>query len=97
MLPLVSANAGFTNQVAKTSPPLAPERLTFRNLGLTADQEKLAAARARLQAEGISAWARLHGFRAKSVHDVLSGTRPCIRGKSHEIAVALGLKDAPTT
>lgn len=57
------------------------------------DAARLKAARAALQSEGISDWARRHGFRPKSVHDVLSGTRPCIRGKSHHIAVALGLKE----
>lgn len=67
--------------------------LTFRNLGMVIDRSKLVEAREALQAEGISAWARRHGFREKSVHDVLSGTRLCTRGKSHEIAVALGLKD----
>ena len=71
------------------------ERATFRSLGLAVDLDRLTAARASVQAEGISTWARRKGFRVKSVHDVLSGTRPCIRGESHCIAVALGLKDAP--
>lgn len=69
--------------------------MTIRNLGLSIDTARIPAARARLQAEGVSAWARRHNFREKSVHDVLSGTRPCTRGQSHQIAIALGLKDAP--
>lgn len=69
--------------------------LTIRNLGLSIDVARIPAARERLQSEGVSAWARRHGFREKSVHDVLSGTRPCTRGKSHQIAVALKLKDQP--
>lgn len=77
------------------TPSEGAPRATFRNCGLAVDREKLTDVRASLQAEGISAWARRHGFRVKAVHDVLSGTRPCIRGKSHEIAVALGLKEGP--
>jgi gp16 family phage-associated protein len=69
------------------------QSLTIRNLGLSIDHERIRAARARLQNEGVSEWARRHGFRPKSVLDVLSGTRPCTRGKSHAIAIALGLKD----
>ena len=93
MLPLVSANTGATSYVSSATAPDANATLTFRNLGMTIDRGRLVAARERMQSEGISAWARRHGFRVKSVHDVLSGTRPCIRGKSHDIALALGLKD----
>ncbi len=71
--------------------------MTIRNLGLSIDCARIPAARAKLQAEGVSAWARRHGFREKSVHDVLSGTRPCTRGQSHQIAIALGLKDKPAS
>jgi len=69
----------------------SPGPLTYRGLGLVLDPDKIAAVKAKLAAEGISAWARQHGFREKSVHDVLSGKRPCIRGQSHKIAVKLGL------
>lgn len=74
-----------------TDPSPNPGPLTYRGLGLVLDPSKVAAAKARLASDGISAWAREHGFREKSVHDVLSGKRPCIRGTSHKIAVKLGL------
>jgi gp16 family phage-associated protein len=74
----------------------SPGPLTYRGLGLVLDPEKIAAVKARLAAEGISAWARENGFREKSVHDVLSGKRPCIRGQSHKIAVKLGLMNEAT-
>lgn len=74
-----------------THPSHSPGPLTYRGLGLVLDPSKVAAAKARLASDGISAWARRNGFREKSVHDVLSGKRPCIRGTSREIAVNLGL------
>ena len=59
--------------------------------------ERAAAARARLEAEGIAVteWSRQHGFNHKLVHMVLTGTRKCRHGESHRIAVALGIKDPP--
>jgi len=49
---------------------------------------------AQLRAGGVTAneWAAQHGFEPTLVYSVLSGTRKCLRGKSHEIAKALGLK-----
>jgi len=49
---------------------------------------------AQFRAGGVSAneWAKQHGFEPTLVYSVLSGTRKCLRGKSHEIAKALGLK-----
>jgi gp16 family phage-associated protein len=49
---------------------------------------------AQLRAGGLSAneWAKQHGFEPTLVYSVLSGNRKCLRGKSHEIAKALGLK-----
>ncbi|WP_373422980.1 DNA-binding protein [Sphingomonas kyeonggiensis] len=51
--------------------------------------------RARLAAEGVnvSEWARGRGFNPRLVHAILDGGRPCRRGQSHKIAVALGIKD----
>ncbi|MEI6419544.1 MAG: hypothetical protein WCO82_10775 [Sphingomonadales bacterium] len=72
----------------------AAGRWTYRSLGLVMNPLLIPAAKERLMAEGVSEWARRHGFRPKSVHDVLSGTRPCIRGTSHQIAKALGLFEA---
>lgn len=40
----------------------------------------------------ISGWARENGFNPNLVFWVLSG-RPCRHGKSHQIAVLLGLKE----
>jgi gp16 family phage-associated protein len=40
----------------------------------------------------VSEWARVKGFSAVLVYQVLDGRRKCMRGQSHRIAVALGLK-----
>lgn len=55
---------------------------------------RCAAARSQFQASGtnISEWARAHGFEPRLVHMILGGNRRCLRGESHRIAVALGLK-----
>lgn len=41
----------------------------------------------------VTEWAREHGFKPTLVYEVLRGRILCKRGKSHEIAVLLGLKD----
>lgn len=47
-----------------------------------------------LHARGIavSTWAQSKGFPRALVYAVLRGHRKCLRGTSHDIAVALGLK-----
>lgn len=40
----------------------------------------------------IAEWARAEGFSVALVYHVIEGKRPCTRGQSHRIAVALGLK-----
>lgn len=45
--------------------------------------------------ETIRAWASRHGFSEALVYAVLGGRVRGTRGQSHQIAVALGLKDAP--
>lgn len=40
----------------------------------------------------IADWARAHGHNPRLVYAVLSGTRKCLRGKSHQIAKELGMK-----
>lgn len=47
-----------------------------------------------LREQGISArhWALENGFDPTLVYSVLSGTRKCLRGKSHDVAKALGIK-----
>lgn len=44
----------------------------------------------------IADWARERGFPANLVYDILSGRKKCLRGKSHQIAVQLGLKATTT-
>lgn len=41
----------------------------------------------------IAEWARINGFSAAVVYQVLQGKRRCLRGQAHQIAVALGIKD----
>ncbi len=52
--------------------------------------------RASFRASGISIaeWSSRHGFKAALVYAVIKGERKCLRGESHRIAVALGLKAA---
>jgi gp16 family phage-associated protein len=45
------------------------------------------------QGISISDWATAHHFSAALVYAVLDGKRKCLRGQSHEIAIALGLKE----
>lgn len=40
----------------------------------------------------IAEWARIRGFSTGLVYQVLEGNRKCVRGQSHRIALALGLK-----
>lgn len=40
----------------------------------------------------VAEWARVRGFSTGLVYQVLEGRRKCMRGQSHQIAVALGLK-----
>lgn len=52
---------------------------------------------AELRACGISIkqWARDHGFRYQVAKDVLYGRVQGLRGESHTVAVALGIKPDP--
>lgn len=51
-------------------------------------------ARAEFTRRGISIaeWARERGFSAELTRMVLQNKRKCLRGQSHQIAVALGIK-----
>jgi len=51
-------------------------------------------ARALFKAKGINVadWARERGFSVELTRMVLAGKRKCVRGQSHQIAVALGIK-----
>lgn len=42
--------------------------------------------------KSVSAWARAHGFKVSLVYAVLEGRAKGNRGKSHNIAVLLGMK-----
>ena len=46
----------------------------------------------------IAQWARDHKFSEPLVREILAGRKKCLRGQSHNIAVALGMKrGVPTT
>lgn len=59
-------------------------------------EKMLDASRARqlFEDSGVSVaeWARVEGFSTGLVYQVLEGNRKCLRGQSHKIAIALGLK-----
>lgn len=59
------------------------------------DPQRLERRRVELAAQGFNAseWARQNKFGARTVQEVLSGRRACLRGQMHTIAVMLGLKD----
>ena len=44
------------------------------------------------QGISIAEWAIAHQFSVALVYAVLDGKRKCLRGQSHQIAIALGLK-----
>lgn len=43
----------------------------------------------------VADWSTAKGFNATLVYAVIKGERKCLRGQSHCIAVALGLKSLP--
>jgi gp16 family phage-associated protein len=43
----------------------------------------------------IADWARERGFSVELTRMVLAGKRKCLRGQSHQIAIALGIKQGP--
>lgn len=57
------------------------------------------AVKARLESEGISIrdWARIHGYKWRTVYAVINGELKCKRGISHKIAVEIGLKAPPAS
>lgn len=50
-----------------------------------------------IHGKSIAEWSREHGFSAQLVYRVLRGGTPALRGQTHKISVALGLKPAPPT
>ncbi len=57
-------------------------------------QESPAAAKRALQMQGItlSEFARMHGFKYRTVSEVIRGVNKGLYGEGHRVAVALGLK-----
>ena len=45
----------------------------------------------------VSQWAREHGFSISLVFEVLAGRKKCRSGRSHNIAVLLGMKHGEIT
>jgi gp16 family phage-associated protein len=43
----------------------------------------------------IVEWAKENGYKPRTVYAVLNGQMKCLRGKGHEIAIGLGMKEAP--
>lgn len=62
---------------------------------ITCNKEFVKRARSVFEESGIpvAEWARANGFSTGLVYQVLEGKRKCLRGQSHQIAVALGLKE----
>lgn len=59
---------------------------------LTADEVK---AQFRARGQSVAEWARDNGYNKDRVYRILNGFEACSRGKSHEIAVKLGIKADP--
>ncbi len=61
------------------------------------DQASPAAAKRTLQMQGItlSEFARQHGFKYRTVSEVVRGVNKGLYGEGHRVAVALGLKRGP--
>ncbi len=52
-------------------------------------------AKSLFEAQGLSVaeWSRSWGFKTALVYRVLRGEAKCLRGESHQIAIALGVKE----
>jgi gp16 family phage-associated protein len=85
----------FTNPMLQRSYSAeAKQRTRTKQLGAHSQLKTVAEVWALLREQGVSArgWAVENGFEPTLVYSVLSGTRKCLRGKSHEVAKALGIK-----
>ena len=87
-----SAMARCNNDAASAAALVDPGTEALRRMPLKTREE----VQTWFQSQGISIsdWAMEHGFSAALTREVIKGRR-CIRGQSHHIAVALGMK-APT-
>lgn len=63
-------------------------------LSLPKNMHSVKSVRTIFEDSGISVaeWARAKGFSTSLVYQILEGRRKCLRGQSHQIAVALGIK-----
>lgn len=50
----------------------------------------------RARGECVGQWADQHGFDRSLVYRILNGRAVGLRGKSHQVSVALGIKPDPT-
>lgn len=77
-----------------TTPSLIDRTIRERNLHGDAEPKSNDDVWRIFRTNGLTArgWAEAHGYEPALVYAVLSGTRKCLRGKSFEIAVALGIK-----
>jgi gp16 family phage-associated protein len=81
--------------LTKVAPPSAIKAIAQRaNRSRKGNPKTANEVWAELRAAGMTAreWADSHGFEPSLVYSVLSGDRKCLRGQSHKIAKALGLK-----
>jgi gp16 family phage-associated protein len=70
-------------------------KILYNNAGMPAEDNRTAeqvAAWFRRNGITITAWAQENGFDAKTVYALVSGRTRGLRGRSHEAAVALGMK-----
>ncbi|MGX5651875.1 DNA-binding protein [Hydrogenophaga borbori] len=65
--------------------------------GTSFSADQISRARSEFKQAGVSIsdWAQRHGVPAALVYSVLSGKSQCTRGRSHHVAVLLGLKAPP--
>jgi gp16 family phage-associated protein len=79
------------------SPSSESGTVTNRSAGCGFDPKRVAAARKKLDAMNLTirGWADQNGYSPRLVYKILEGRSACYYGKSHQIAVALGLKDGP--
>lgn len=75
---------------------VAPKATGRKAAPIGFDPDRVHAARRKLSAMGISIkeFADRNGYPYPLVRQILAGQKRCLRGKSHRIAVHLGLKDA---
>lgn len=79
----------------KNEKSLYNSRVVKHATSFSADQISRARSEFKQAGVSISDWARRHGVSPALVYSVLSGRNQCTRGRSHHVAVLLGLKAVP--